>query len=187
MSFFVAGAVVVGAGVSAYSSNKASKENSKNIKKGLDQAESLASQAREDVMGLFERSSRNSALGLKGAMEFYRTAAPKRMTPFLQANQQAQAVIGQGAQQANNAILGLPVDMAFTQQTQVQPDMNYMLGAELPDYSEPPESAPAEPDMSPATPAAKKPGTTDMLKEYKPSNQLKKHQDKKKNFLKKLF
>lgn len=182
MSYFVGGAIIVGAVGSAVSSNKASKENAKGVKKGLDQSAALAQQARDDVMKLFDRSSRNSALGLKGALDFYRTAAPKRLTPFLQANQQAQNVIGQGAIQANNAILGLPTDMSFTQQAQVQPNTDYMLGAQMPDYSMTMTEELAEPEVVP--------GVQPQAKQMSKSKAIKKELDSHsigKKVLKKLF
>lgn len=134
MSYFVGGAIIAGTVASAYSANKASKEQSKGVKKGLDQAAALANQARQDVMGLFDRSLRVSNLSMDQMLNYYKTAAPKRISPYLQGNKQAQQVIGQGAQQANNAILGLPVDMSFTNQPQIVPGTDH-LNAQLPDYA----------------------------------------------------
>lgn len=180
MSYFVAGAVVVGAVGSAVSSNKASKENAKGVQKGLDQSAALAMQARQDAIKLFERSSQNSALGLKGAFDFYKTAAPSRMQPYLQASRQAQNVIGQGATQANNAILGLPVDMSFTQQQPIQPSNNYLLGAELPEYSGSFTEDLAIPEPEPQA-AKKKESKADSIKRKLDSGDLGK------SILKKLF
>lgn len=132
MSFWIAGAMVVSTAVGAYSSNKASKDAKKGVQKGLDQSAMLAAQAREDAINLFSRSSAAQRGGMQAALDFYKQSAAARMTPYLQGNQAAQNVIGQGAQQANNAILGLPVDMSFTQQPQVQPDMSYLQNAVLP-------------------------------------------------------
>lgn len=132
MSFFVAGAVVVSAGVAAYSSNKASKQQAKGVQKGLDQSAALAAEARADAMRLFERSSLAQRGGLESAFNFYKEAAQRRINPYIQGNQAAQAVIGQGAVQANNAIIGLPMDMSFTQQPQVQVPQDYLGGAILP-------------------------------------------------------
>lgn len=134
MSYFVAGAVVVSAAAGAYSSNKASKEQSKGVQKGLDQSAALAQQARQDVMSLFERSATNSGMGMKAALDYYKTAAPKRAQPYIQGSSQAQQVIGQGAVQANNAILGLPVDMGFVNQPQIVPGTDHMIGAQIPEF-----------------------------------------------------
>lgn len=132
MSFWVAGAVVVSTGINAYSADKASDQAAAGQKKGMEQSLAITNQARQDVMKLFERSAANSGMGMKAALDYYKTAAPKRMTPYLQGSQQAQQVIGQGAVQANNAILGLPVDMGFVNQPQIVPGTDHMIGAQIP-------------------------------------------------------
>lgn len=134
MSYFVGGAIVVSAVAGAVSSDRAADKQSKGVQKGLDQSAQLANQARADVMGLFDRSARISGMTFETMMDYYKTAAPKRMSPYLQGNKQAQTVIGQGAQQANNAILGLPVDMSFTNQPQIVPGTDH-LNVDLPDYN----------------------------------------------------
>ena len=132
---WAAAAAVVAAGISASASNKASKENAKGIQKGLDQSAALAQQARQDVMALFDRSTKASNMSMEAMLDYYKTAAPKRVSPYLQGNMQAQNVIGLGAQQANNAILGLPTDMSFVNQPQIVPGTDH-LQAGLPDYSQ---------------------------------------------------
>jgi hypothetical protein len=131
MSFFVGGAVLASTAVSAYSSNKASKEQSKGIQKGIDASAALAQQARDDVNRLFQQGAAQGRAGLEGAFNFYRQAAPQRMAPVTQGFQQGVNVLGQGAQQANNAILGLPVDMSFTNQQVQQAPTGYMDQAQL--------------------------------------------------------
>lgn len=156
MGFYVSGAILGSTVVGAISSDKASKENSKGIKKGLEQSAALSNQARQEVMALFNKSAQNQQLGMKAALDYYKTAAPKRMTPLIQANQQAQNVIGQGAVQANNAILGLPVDMGFTQQQPVGLTIDHMTGAQIPVYEQAnlqigenaPQPSPAAPQKS---------------------------------------
>ena len=181
MSYFIAGAIVVSAVAGAASSNKASKDQAKGVKKGLDQSAQLAADARADAKDLFERSSLSQRGGVEAAFDFYKKAAQRRINPYIQGNMAAQGVIGQGAQQANNAILGLPVDMSFTQPQAIQYDQSYLADAKLPEPTPKPEP---EPDVIGAAPAAKKPSMKD---EYKPSNQLKKKQDKKLKKLKSLF
>lgn len=131
MSYFVGGAILVGAVGSAVSSNKASKQQSKGIQKGIDASAALAQQARSDVMKLWQQGSAQGRAGIEGAFDFYKQAAPKRMAPVTQGFQQGVNVLGQGAQQANNAILGLPVDMGFTNQQVAQAPEGYLDGAKL--------------------------------------------------------
>lgn len=122
----LAAAVVASTVVGAYSSNKASKEQAKGVQKGLDESGALAQQAREDVNRLFQIGSAQGRAGLTGAFNFYKQAAPQRMAPVTQGFQQGINVLGQGAQQANNAILGLPVDMSFTNQQVQQAPAGYL-------------------------------------------------------------
>ena len=127
----VATAIVASTAASAYSSRKASKEQSKGVQKGIDASAALAQQARDDVNRLFQQGSAQGRAGLEGAFNFYRQAAPQRIAPVTQGFQQGVNVLGQGAQQANNAILGLPVDMSFTNQQVQQAPTGYMDQAQL--------------------------------------------------------
>lgn len=131
MSYFVGGAVLVSAIAGYASSSKASKEQSAGIQKGIDASSSLAQQARSDVMKLWQQGTDQGRAGLEGAFNFYKQAAPQRMAPVTQGFQQGINVLGQGAQQANNAILGLPVDMSFTDQQVQQAPAGYLDGANL--------------------------------------------------------
>lgn len=131
---WAAAAAVVAAGIGAYSSDKASKENARGIQKGLNQSAKLAGQARADVISLFDHSARKANMGLTQSLDFYKQNAAKRLQPFVQGNQAAQNVVNLGAQQANNAILGLPVNMNVMNQPQVQADYGGIMGANLPEF-----------------------------------------------------
>lgn len=158
---YIAVAIGGSALIGGITSNKASKENAKGVKKGMEQSLALSNQARQEVMALFERSAQNQQLGMKAALDYYKTAAPKRMTPLIQANQQAQNVIGQGAVQANNAILGLPVDMGFTQQQPVGLTIDHMTGAQIPVYEQANlQIGENAPQPSPETPPQKSGGSS---------------------------
>lgn len=163
MSYFVGGALVVSAVGGAISSNKASKEQAKGVQKGLDQSAALANQARQDVMALFDRSTKNAGMGMKAALDYYKTAAPKRALPYLQGNRQAQTVLGQGAIQANNAILGLPVDMSFTQQPQIVPGTDHLAGAQIPQYEQGVSALLQPPQQQAVQQQSKSPSTKDIL------------------------
>lgn len=131
MPWGVAAAAVVG----AVASDRAADKAAKGQKKGMEQSLDITNRARQDVMNLFDQSAKSSRLGMEQAMDYYKKAATQRMTPFLQGNKAAQNAIGAGAQQAQNAILGLPVNMqAINQPAPVQQHSTYMIGAELPDY-----------------------------------------------------
>jgi len=114
---------ITAAVVTAYAVDRASDKASDATKKGIKASTDITSQARQDAIALFDNAARRKGIGLDQALAFYKQNALKRMEPFVQGNQAAQNVIGQGAKQANNAILGLPVDMGFVEQ--VQPNVDY--------------------------------------------------------------
>jgi hypothetical protein len=164
----VAAAIVGSTLVGAYSSKKASKDQATGIQKGIDASSALAQPARDDVNRLFQQGASQGRSGIEGAFNFYRQAAPQRMEPVTQGFQQGINVLGQGAQQANNAILGLPVDMSFTNQQVQQAPAGYMDQAQL---TQAPilgaaDSAAEQPTVEQAQPAqqgAKQPASTAQL------------------------
>lgn len=128
----VASAIIGSALIGGYTSNKASKTAAKSAEKGMQQSTALADQSRTMATDLYNKARVSGQRGLTSAFDYYKNASKSKYSPFIQANTAAQGVIGQGAQQANNAILGLPVNMNFTQPQQVQPDMSFMDNAQLP-------------------------------------------------------
>ena len=128
----VAAAIVGVTAIGGIASHKAGKQQAEGVQKGIDASGALAQQARADVTRLFDLGTKQGRAGIEGAFNFYKQAAPQRIAPVTQGYNQAIGVLGQGAQQANNAILGLPMDMGFTNQQAVQAPANYLGGAELP-------------------------------------------------------
>jgi len=127
----VGGAAVIGAGASIDASNKSAKSTAK----GLSQSKDLAGTSRAAAIDLYNRGRNSSQLGLGAAMDFYKKAVPSRYSPVLLGSSAAQNVVGQGAAQANNAILGNPVDMSFAQAQQINPDLSYIQAAQIPEYA----------------------------------------------------
>lgn len=129
----VAAAIVGSTLVSAYSANKAASQAASAQKKGLEQSNALAQQAIGQAKDYFNIGQKSSQAGFQSALDFFKNAQASKYQPMIQGNVAAQKVIGQGAQQANNAILGLPVDMSFTnQQTAIQPSLSAVQSAQLP-------------------------------------------------------
>lgn len=128
----VAAAVIGSAAIGAYSSNRAADKAADATKKGLDQSSDLAQQSRDNAYRLYQQGSQNAKQGLMSAFDFYKQAAQTKYQPFILGNAAAQGVIGQGAQQANNAILGLPVDMSFASPQTINPDLSLLKNAQLP-------------------------------------------------------
>lgn len=130
---FVAAAVVGSAAINAYSSNKAADKQSDAAKKGIASTERLAEQARTDAVNLFTTGRQARILGRNAAFNLLQNNMQKTNQPMIQGNMMAQQAVGQGGIQANNAILGLPVDMSFANNPQqVQADYSGINSAQMP-------------------------------------------------------
>ncbi len=125
----VAGAAVVG----GIASNQSAKKSADAAKKGIDSSNALAGQARTDAINLFSQGRDSAQLGIGKTLDFYKNNAQAANQPLIQGNMMAQQVAGQGGIQANNAILGLPVDMSFANNPQqVTADYSGINSAQLP-------------------------------------------------------
>jgi len=126
-------AVIASSAYSAYTSNKAGKEAAKGSQKGMEQSLALQKQAREDAINLFSQGRSSAQAGIGSALNFYKDNAQAQSQPLIQGSMMGQQVLGQGGIQANNAILGLPVDMSFANNPQqVQADYTNINNAQLP-------------------------------------------------------
>jgi len=128
-------ALVAATAYAANRSNAAADKQVSATKKGLEQTSAMAEQSRRDAIQLYNQGRQTGQRGLTSAFNFYKQSAPARYSPITQTGIAAQRVIGQGAQQANNAILGLPVDMGFANPQQVNPDLSFLQGAQLPELT----------------------------------------------------
>lgn len=127
--------VVVAGAIDAYSKDKAADKQASAAKKGIKSTERLANQARTDAVNLFNQGKQSRLLGRQSAFDFIKQNAQRSNAPLIQGNMMAQQVLGQGGIQANNAILGLPVDMSFANRPQqVQADYSG-LNVQLPNTS----------------------------------------------------
>lgn len=133
MPLWIAGAVLGSAVLGGISANKAAGQQADATKKGIDESTRLAEQSRMDAINLFNQGRQARLLGQRGAFDFYKQNAQNVTRPLIQGNMLAQQAVGQGGIQANNAILGLPVDMSFAnRQQQVTPDYSAVNTAQLP-------------------------------------------------------
>jgi len=142
----VAAAVIGTAVVGGVAANSAANKSASAAKAGIASSNALAEQARTDSINLFARGLQSSQAGISGALKFYQDNAQSKINPFIQGNTAAQKVIGQGATQANNAILGLPVDMSFANKPQsLATDYSGITSAQLPVLGSQPQSGPDVP------------------------------------------
>jgi len=128
-------ALVATTAYGAYSSKRASDKQVDATNKGISQTNAMAAQSRKDAIQLYNQARQSGQRGLTSAFNFYQQAAPSKYSPITQSGVAAQRVIGQGAQQASNAILGLPVDMSFTDPQQINPDLSFIQNAQLPEMT----------------------------------------------------
>jgi hypothetical protein len=131
----IAAAVIGSTVVGAASSKRASDKQVDATNKGIQQTSAMAEQSRRDAIQLYNQARQSGQRGLTSAFNFYQQAAPSKYSPITQSGLSAQRVIGQGAQQANNAILGLPVDMSFTNPQEIKPDLSFIQNAQLPEMT----------------------------------------------------
>lgn len=126
-------AVVASAAIGAGASKSASKSAAKGQAKGLAASQVMSNEAIGQAKDYFNIGQRSAQAGFQSALDFFKNAQPAKYEPMIQGNVAAQKVIGQGATQANNAILGLPVDMSFANQPQaIQPNYSVIQNAQLP-------------------------------------------------------
>lgn len=116
----VAAAVIGSSVVGAVTSKRAADQQASTAKAGMKQADALAGQSRQNAVQLYNQGLKARQAGDQGAFNFYQQNAAKRMNPFVAGNVAAQQAIGLGAQQANNAILGLPTNMNYMNPQQLQ-------------------------------------------------------------------
>lgn len=129
----VAAAAIGSAVIGAWSADNAANKSSDAAKKGIKSITALASQSRQDAVNLFNQGKRSRLLGQNAAFNLIKQNAQKVNQPLIQGNMMAQQAIGQGGIQANNAILGLPVDMSFANNPQqVQADYSGINEAQMP-------------------------------------------------------
>ncbi len=134
-------AAVIGAGAAvkgAYDSNKNQKAAVSAQKDQLASNEAFikeqAAKARADTLPLFDAAQQNRMLGGQAALDIFGAAVPQQASLFQQGNVGAQQMLGQGAQQFQNAILGMPVDYSYMQPQQFETDFSFM-PTELPNFT----------------------------------------------------
>lgn len=129
----VAAAAIGSAVIGAWSANNAADKSSDAAKKGIKSTTELASQSRQDAVNLFNQGKRSRLLGQNAAFNLIKQNAQKVNQPLIQGNMMAQQAVGQGGIQANNAILGMPVDMSFANNPQqAQADYSGINEAQMP-------------------------------------------------------
>jgi hypothetical protein len=142
------GALALGGSViGGISSNNAAGKAADASRDGIAATQAAARQARSDAINLFQRGLNSAQTGIGSALNFYQKNADAKLQPFVQGNMAAQQVLGQGATQANNAILGLPVDMSFANNPRaLSADYSGIQSARLPTLGATIPQEDAEPD-----------------------------------------
>ena len=142
----VATAVVGSAVIGAYASNRAADKAASASEKGIESSNALANQARTDAINLFQQARTSGQGGINAALNFYKNTSNTKIAPYVSGNIAAQQVLGKGATAAQNAILGLPVDMSFANAAQKAPaDYSAIKNVKLPTLGASPLSTTSTP------------------------------------------
>lgn len=129
----VATAIIGSAVIGGVASSRASSQQAKSTQKGLDQANAFQNSAIAQSKDYFNLGQKSAQAGYQSALDLFKASQASKYNPMIQGNVAAQRMIGLGATQANNAILGLPVDMSFANQPQaLTPDFSAIQNAQLP-------------------------------------------------------
>lgn len=110
----VVGAAIVGAVASSKSSKKAAKAGAKGQKRAIGRIEEAGALARSDVSRIIPQAQRSSLLGAQAASDIFRRSAPIQQQQLSAGNLGAQRTTGRGFRQAQQALLGLPVEQFST-------------------------------------------------------------------------
>lgn len=89
-------------------------------------------QARGDIFQLFPSSQESIQTGAQQGINMWGRAFPAMLTSFQKGNYAAQDKLYQGVQQANNAILGNPIDYSGLQPTLLRNKDTYVNNLKLP-------------------------------------------------------
>lgn len=129
----LAAAVAIAAVAKGVSSYSASKQAAKGASNALAQSTATADKASQDARNLYQTGQDARHAAEQNAVNFYQQNAQAKINPLIQGNKAAQDIVGQGLTQANNAILGLPVDTSFANAAQqVTPDYSRITSAQMP-------------------------------------------------------
>lgn len=130
----IAGAAVSAAGAVADSKSQSKNRKSAEAQKAASQEfiERQIAQARSDIFKLFPAAQDARKQGLEAGLSLYKQAYPAMMNSFQQGNVGAQNALLAGLPQANNAILGNPVNLQGLQAVQLQQPQ----GLTIPQYQQ---------------------------------------------------
>lgn len=129
----VATAIIGSSVIGAASSKSAANQQVKAQREGLAQSNVLQNRAITQAKDYFNLGQKSAQAGYQSALDLFKSSQASKYQPMIQGNVAAQRMIGLGATQANNAILGLPVDMSFANNPQaITPDFSAIQNAQLP-------------------------------------------------------
>jgi hypothetical protein len=108
------GVGVLGVGIGAAAAHDASRKASHTAADSVEDAgritQGAAAQARQDVNRLYPQAREDLMTGASGAFDIFNQALGGQQQALQQGNLNAQTTLGQGFNQQQNALLGLPVD-----------------------------------------------------------------------------
>lgn len=91
----------------------------------------LSEKARRDIISLFPRATEARSQGLEGAFRVLANTIPESARVFQQGNQQAQETQAMGLTGINRALLGLPLDLRFSQTQNLVKPIDFSVSPEV--------------------------------------------------------
>jgi hypothetical protein len=121
------GAAIIGSSLlGAVTSKKASDKQADGVKASINSTNELSNRAREDAIKLYSSGMMAGRKASQRVIDFYSSAIPQTLKPMQQGNVLGQKALIGGMNQANNALMGLPVDMSGFQPQQIQADYGFL-------------------------------------------------------------
>jgi len=120
----VGGAAIAGAVASDNADKAVSAQKSQN-KKNQKFIREMATNARNDAIPLYDAAQQNRGIGVQSAFDSMAQTIPEQGRLMQDGNVAAQEMLLAGLPQANNALLGLPVDYSALQPQRLEPNYDW--------------------------------------------------------------
>lgn len=126
MALFLGAAMLGGTLIGAKTSKDAADKQADGVKKSIASTEALSKQAREDAIKLYSSGMIAGRKANQRVIDFYTQSIPNAIKPLQQGNVLGQKALISGMNQANNALMGLPVDTSGLQAQQINADYGFL-------------------------------------------------------------
>lgn len=126
MSLLIAAALAGSTILNAVTSKNAADAQADGVNKSIKSTTELSNRARDDAMKLYSSGMLAGRKASQKVIDFYTSSIPNVIKPMQQGNVLGQKTLYNGMNQANNALLGLPVDTSFAAPQQINADYGFL-------------------------------------------------------------